>query len=127
MSALGGWWRIWIVVMLASFAFGTIVGLDQRQFDNDLSEKRACFPGTLKTRMVSEPVMDSWEAYQKTPPEALAGGELINPRVEVEHFSCVSWWLMLRCWGIALAAALALPAVIFLVRWICAGFARSQT
>ncbi|MBA4761147.1 hypothetical protein [Sphingomonas sp.] len=126
MIDLNGWWRIWIVLAIALLAVATVVGLARRQFDNELSGKSVCFPGTVETQIVSQPTMDTWTAYKNTPPEALARGEIVNPRVDVEQFSCVSWTTMLKSWASALAAALALLALVFVVRWIGAGFNRSK-
>lgn len=126
MSTLNGWWRIWIVVTVALLTFASILGLNQREFDDNLSSKDVCFPGTLEARIVSEPTMDNWTAYQSTPPEMLDRGEIIDPRVEVGRFSCVSWASMLKSWGAALTAALAILIVAYVVRWIGSGFNRSK-
>jgi hypothetical protein len=121
---LGGWWRVWIVLVVGLFAFGSIIGLQQTQFENELGGKDVCFPGTLETRMVSEPTINNWEALQKTPPEMLERGEILNPRVRVEQYSCVSWHTMLKHWAYAIAAAISLLAFVFVARWVGAGFSK---
>ena len=126
MNRLGGWWRIWIVGTALLLAFGTVIGLQQRELDIELSGKDVCLPGTIETNFESQPSLDGWSALQKTPPEVLARGEVLNPRVNVEQFSCVSWSSMLNSWAVALAAAMTMLLTVYVARWVLAGFKRSQ-
>lgn len=111
---------------VAFLAIGTLAGLSERRFDGDLPDKERCVPGTLETWTLSESTMSIYESFLTTTPEMRARGEINDPKVDVEHFSCVSWLSLFRSWGVALGVALAVLAAVGVARWIISGFKGSR-
>ena len=96
--------------------------LSERDLLSEGSPPTGCLPGTLKQNIVSRPTMSAVDAYEKTPTEMLNQGELIDPRVDVQEFACLSWSLMVTRWMMVFGGILAFILSVYIFRWIFEGF-----